>query len=177
MPTSRPYAIEHICNWIIENKPHRILDIGFGHGKWGFLAREYTDVWYGRMLNYNGIRTIIDGIDIYSKYNTPITREIYNTIYIGDVLAILPNLNAYDLIICCDMLEHLNKKQGERLLKWIRVKAFDAFITTPQKQSNQQAVYGNEHEKHLCGWNEIELSRFGAVKKLGNLFLLEIHST
>lgn len=48
MPTSSPDPITYVCKKIVEVKPNTVLDVGVGFGKYGFLAREYTDIWNDR---------------------------------------------------------------------------------------------------------------------------------
>ena len=44
MPTSHSGQINTIVDLIISINPKKILDVGIGHGKYGFLTREYLDV-------------------------------------------------------------------------------------------------------------------------------------
>jgi len=174
VPCSRPSALAHICNRIIEKNPMSVLDIGIGFGKFGFLAREYTDVRLGRYFHW---RTKIDGIEIFEKYVTPLQRQIYDNIYIGNAIDILPTLDKYDMIICSDMLEHLNEKDGVFLLDAIEEKTRFAMIATPIRVLRQEALYNNEHEKHISAWSKETLSKWGRVYSFDNMHLLEIASS
>jgi len=80
MPTSQLYQLNEISELIVLTAPARVLDIGSGFGKFGFLAREYLDIWEGR-YSPEQWRTTIDCIEVYSAYITPVHRHIYNTIY------------------------------------------------------------------------------------------------
>ncbi len=174
MPSSRPYALVQICNRIMEKNPNSILDIGIGFGKFGFLAREYTDVRLGRYFNW---KTRIDGIEIFEKYVTQLQRQIYDSIFIGNAINILPTLNNYDMIICSDMLEHLSEEDGFSLLDTIKQKSKFAMIVTPVRVLVQEAIYNNEHERHISAWPIETLSRWGKVFQFENTYLLEISST
>ena len=174
MPCSRPSALAPMCNRIFEKNPSSILDIGVGFGKIGFLAREYTDVRLGRYFDW---KTRIDGIEIYEKYITKLQREIYNNIYIGDAIHILPTLSHYDMIICSDMLEHLTYDDGVSLLDLIKDKSKFAMIATPVRVLQQGELYGNIHEKHISSWPKETLSKWGQVLQLDNAYLLEISPT
>lgn len=157
----------------MEKNPMSVLDIGIGFGKFGFLAREYTDVRLGRYFDW---KTRIDGIEIFEKYITQLQREIYDNIYIGDAIEILPTLDRYDMIICSDVLEHFNEKDGAALLDSIREKSRFSMIATPVKVLQQEALYDNEHERHLSAWSEEILSNWGEVLQFENTYLLEITS-
>lgn len=158
----------------MENNPMSVLDIGIGFGKFGFLAREYTDVRLGRYFNWE---TRIDGIEIFEKYVTRLQREIYDNIYIGSAIDILPTLGHYDIIICSDMLEHLSERDGVFLLNSIKEKTKFAMIATPVRVLLQEALYDNEHEKHISTWPKEILSNWGEVSQFDNTYLLEITST
>ena len=173
MPCSRPHALETICNRIIEKNPISILDIGIGFGKFGFLAREYTDIFHGRYFDWE---TRIDGIEIFEKYITQLQKEIYDHIYIGNALDVLPTLSRYDMIICSDMLEHMSEQNGTVLLDLIKRQSKYAMITTPVTVLHQDALYDNEHEKHISEWSKETLSNWGEVFQFENAYLLEISS-
>jgi peptidylprolyl isomerase len=174
MPCSRPSALAPMCNRMIEKNPMSVLDIGIGFGKFGFLAREYTDVRLGRYFNW---QTRIDGIEIFEKYVTPLQRAIYDNIYIGNAVNILPTLGDYDMIICSDMLEHLSESEGVSLISSIKQKSGFAMIVTPVRVLQQEALYDNEHERHVSAWSKEALSKWGEVLQFDNTHLLEISST
>ena len=48
MPTSFHHHISKMVDWVVRLQPRSILDIGVGFGKWGFLCREYLDIFQGR---------------------------------------------------------------------------------------------------------------------------------
>jgi len=173
MPCSRPTALAPMCNRIMEKDPMSVLDIGIGFGKFGFLAREYTDVRLGRYFNW---KTRIDGIEIFEKYITQLQREIYDNIYIGDAIDILPTLGRYDMIICSDVLEHFSEQDGTVLLDLIKDRCKFAMIVTPVTVLHQEALYNNEHERHISAWSKEILSNWGEVFQFENAYLLEISS-
>ena len=173
MPCSRPTTVTAICNRIFEKNPMSVLDIGIGFGKYGFLAREYTDVRLGRYFNW---QTKIDGIEIYEKYIKQLQREIYDHIFIGDAVKILPTLDNYDMMICSDMLEHLSERDGEILLDTMKKKSKFAMIATPINVLHQDAIYDNENERHISSWSRQKLERWGKVSEYDNTYLLEIAS-
>ena len=174
MPSSRPIAINYVCNKILEINPMSVLDIGIGFGKFGFLAREYTDIWHGRYFKWE---TKIEGIEAFERYVGLLQRLVYDKIHIGDALNVILQLDyKYDLIICSDMLEHLEKDRGLELLKVITKKGKYSIIVLPIFPSPQGNVYGNEYERHRARWDYPELEKFGQVKSIlkNNTFILEI---
>ena len=97
MPSSVPQPLTHICNRILKIKPETFLDIGVGHGKWGFLVREYTDVWKSRMHREEN-QTIIHGIEAYPEYIGQIQQLIYDKIFYGEALKMIKHtpMQKYD---------------------------------------------------------------------------------
>ena len=176
MPSSIPQPLTHICNRILKLKPETFLDIGIGHGKWGFLVREYTDAWKSRM-SPSTYKTVIHGIEAYPDYISKLQHEIYDKIFIGEAIDVINDtgIDKYDLIIFAATIEHMPKDVGHSLLKIITKKCKQAFITTPKdaKVSGKSMNY-NPYETHLCEWSKNELEQYGEVKEIGSIFLLNI---
>jgi FKBP-type peptidyl-prolyl cis-trans isomerase 2 len=80
------------------------------------------------------------------------------------------------MIICSDMLEHLSEKEGIFLLNLIKEKSKFAMIVTPVRVLQQQAIYDNEHERHISAWPMEILSKWGEVFQFENTYLLEMSS-
>lgn len=178
MPSSVPQPLTHICNNILRIKPKTFLDIGIGHGKWGFLVREYTDIWKSRKPDE--YQTIIHGIEAYEDYIGLIQGAIYDEIFIGEAIDMITKtgIDIYDLIIFAATIEHMSKDEGHSLLKIILNKSRNAFITTPKnvKISGKSMNY-NPYETHICEWSMEELSEYGDVRDIGgNVLLLQIRS-
>jgi len=153
MPIARPTAIQTVCEWIMEKRPKRVLDIGIGFGMWGFLARNYGVMWDPTLTKekyHNWKNEItVDGIEISKDLITPLQELIYNKIYIGNMLDIIPKLGKYDLIIMGDVIEHVTKEEAISFLKIVREKG-PIILTTPDYWNEGKAIMGNEHEKHKC---------------------------
>lgn len=163
MGTSTPAALTHICRRIIQLRPKSVLDIGVGFGKYGFLAREYTDIYYGNHFEWE---TRIDGIEGFERYVTKLQKIVYDNIYIGDAVEIIKTLGAYDLILSVDMLEHLEKEQGQLLLQDIVSRGKTSIVSLPIKPSKQgPGKYSNKFGPHRSIWTEEDLGKFGEVIK------------
>jgi len=152
MPTSRPNHLAYLCNRIIELQPHRVLDVGVGFGKFGFLVREYTDIWNQRYLEKDW-KTKIYGIEIFSDYITKIQTNVYDHIIIDNALDQIGRLGEFDLIYCGDMIEHLTKEDGFKLIELMKQHTKHIIIVTPVVVSEQGAVFNNENERHLSQWS------------------------
>lgn len=173
MPTSRPTHLRWLCEWIIENQPKTILDIGSGFGSKGMLFREYTDIWNLRYKRKDWT-TKIDAIEIFEDYIGELQRQIYDTIYQGDALQILENykkLPDYELIYAGDILEHFTKEEGIKFIKLLRKKGDKVIIVTPIKVSDQGAILGNEHETHKSQWSKEDFID-AEVIETGNMYII-----
>lgn len=152
MPSSSSSQISVIVQLISLTNPQSLLDIGVGFGKYGFLAREYLELWDGRE-RYSEWTRRIDGVEAYHEYLTPIHRLIYNDLYEGNALDVIKELTfRYDLALLIDVLEHFEAADGERLLREVRGKARNLLISTPKHPGHQDAAFGNPFEKHLSEW-------------------------
>ena len=161
MPTSRPYHLTWLCNKIIELQPKSILDIGVGFGSKGMLFREYTDVWSGNMFEH---KARIDGVEIFDKYLGKLQKEIYDNIYVGNIVDIVDTLGEYDLIYMGDVLEHLERFAGEELINKLKKKTKHLIIVTPAKVSHQGDVYGNTNESHVSQWYPVDFPDFDVIE-------------
>ncbi len=172
MPTSDPWAMGYIAQKLFEIQPKTVLDIGIGCGKYGFLTREYSDRDYCCGLSPK--KVILHGVEIYEKYITNIQRAIYDEIFIGNALDLLPSLvDNYEVIIMGDVIEHFKKEDGIKMIDLIQKKSNNFFIVTPNGYSPQGAFHDNIYETHLSGWTFEELSNYGNASFFGNLLLLE----
>jgi predicted SAM-dependent methyltransferase len=86
---------------------------------------------------------------------TPVHKFIYNNIFIGNALEILPDLkDKYDLILMIDVFEHFTYQDGLKLLRECRQKSNNILISVPISLSDQETVFCNEFEKHKYAWNK-----------------------
>ena len=158
MPSSSYEPIADAMKIIMEMGPNKILDVGCGFGKFGFLCREYLEV-YGYRYNKEKWIRRIDTIEAYPNYITPIHKYLYNNIYIGDILDFIDKIENYDLIILSDVIEHIEKEKALKLLDDLCKKSPRLLVITPngfrpQTSSNNPYVRENKYEEHTCGFLE-----------------------
>jgi cyclopropane fatty-acyl-phospholipid synthase-like methyltransferase len=172
MPSSHYFQLNEIVDLIILTKPMKVLDIGVGFGKYGFLAREYLELWKDGG-EYQKWDSQIDGIEAFESYITPVHKFIYNTIFIGNALDILPSLqDKYDLILMIDVFEHFTFEEGTRLLEECRKKGKNILISVPLSMFAQEAVYGNLFETHKYAWKRKDFNHIS-----DKFFLRNVKST
>lgn len=143
MPSSLPATIQHIIKFYEKELPSRILDVGFGWGKYGLLAREY--------LNGKVDLERLDGIEVWKPYIGPIQRAIYDNIYEIDVRNFVPEIN-YDLVLMVDVIEHMDKSDGLEVFNKLRSITKYIIVSTPMGFSYQGEEFNNPYEVHRSGW-------------------------
>ena len=157
MPTSRYKHLPAILDIVLSQEPLSILDVGAGFGKWGLLFREYTDIAavdaeparYGK----DGWKVRIDGVEGFPDYLTPAHDYVYNNVYVGDMCALIPEMDRYDVIFLGDVIEHVELEQGKALLRACAERANRlVLVTTPARTGPQEAVCGNTLEEHRSAW-------------------------
>lgn len=167
MPSSNFYQIDRLSEIIFSINPESTLDVGVGFGKYGYLIREYVDIW--RDGQFRKFKRRLDGIEAFEKYINPAHKFIYNKIYVGDALSLLPKIKTkYDLAILIDCLEHFSCTRGLRLLKLLSKKSKTILVSTPKKMQPQGAVFGNIYEQHVYQWKKDDFLIFPEVAFFGN---------
>ena len=162
MPSSNFEQIPVILNILLRLRPRSILDVGTGFGKYGFLAREYLEIWGEDKKDFGKFDIRIDGVEGFEDYITPCHRYIYDNIYLEDILAFAKKQDfKYDVVLMIDVLEHIEKKDGRVLLKTLTEKNRNLVIATPSKFYEQEASFSNPLEIHRSFWTREELSQFG----------------
>ena len=144
MPTSFMQNIPDVVELMQKLKPKRILDIGIGNGKYGLLAHEYID----------GVE--VDGVEAYEPYITDIQRAIYHNIFIGDVTKMdAKKLKGYDLYLMIDVIEHVPKSVGHRILQQL-----DGLVLESTPVEDYRAHYENHFEDHVSHWTPDDFKNY-----------------
>jgi len=163
MPSSQVAQIGTVMELVLATRPMSVLDIGVGFGKYGFLCREYLELWDGREV-YSDWQRNIDGIEAFPKYITPMHDYIYNNIYIGDAQEVVPQLiekgKEYDLILMIDVIEHFSIDDGMNLLRSCSKISKACLVSTPLNASPQGAAFENDYETHRSQWRQEHFGEF-----------------
>jgi hypothetical protein len=154
VPSSFPDALSVVAAWVQALGPASVLDVGIGFGKYGLLFREYLDVApRGEAGGRDRAAVRIDGIEAWAPYVGALQRAIYDRVYVGDALALLPSLGPYDLVFAADVLEHFTREDGVRFLDVAAARAtLGVLIVTPALALEQGEVFGNPFERHRSAW-------------------------
>ncbi len=157
MPTSTPYAVPIVASCLRQLKPTSVLDVGIGFGKYGFVVREYLDVWdLADYRDYGKSRwqTRLEGIEATPEYITPLQEYIYDHIHRGEAQHVIDRLGQYDVIMMGDVLEHFEKDEGRRLIRQLFQHANQCVLLMfPPNCEPNDDVLGNPYESHRSAWS------------------------
>jgi SAM-dependent methyltransferase len=153
MPVSTGVLISSALAEIVRLEPHSVLDAGCGFGLWGFLCRLYLDVFPGRRYREEW-EVRIEGIEVFPRYIMPHQEFIYGHIHIGKVEDLVGELGAFDLYIFGDVLEHLDKDVGVRVLETACRKTNKGVLINIPLGGGwcREAPDENVYEAHLSAW-------------------------
>ena len=151
MPSSPLLTVNAVVGTVRRLRPRRVLDIGVGSGKWGFLLREQTDLEVGRDRSEWTIT--IDGVEGFPDYIGDHQRAVYDSIYIGDAIDWLSAYRAerYDVALAMDIIEHFEPEGAVVLVREALRCADVLFVTTP-KRFYRQHDERNPLQSHLSWW-------------------------
>lgn len=177
MPFSQSSQLSTIVGLIETCQPKSILDVGVGFGQYGFLARtnlEHFNLFevdgdFARKRERSEWNIVIDGIEAFKDYITPVHEYAYNTIHIGNALHVLPTLtNHYDMVLAIDILEHFDKEDGKRFIELLKQVCKGTVLVSTPKEFVSQQIEANPYENHRSCWSLIELQACGFTTVLEN---------
>jgi len=161
LPSSQLHQISTIVEIIAAANPRSLLDIGAGFGKYGVLAREYLELHDFSWKKANW-RCRVDGIEAFEEYLSDLHGFVYNRVYVGNALEIVPTLkDPYDLILLIDVLEHFSFADGVKILDGCMRLSKNVVVSTPLDWFAQTELFGNPYEVHKSHWKKRDFRQFG----------------
>ncbi|MCL5070636.1 MAG: class I SAM-dependent methyltransferase [Actinobacteria bacterium] len=126
--------------------PKTVLDLGCGEGT---LMQFISD---GKNWQITGIEIYKKAIDVARK------RNAYYKLIQGDLLKTIKNnlKSKYDVVFFSQVIEHVTRSQGEKILDEIEKLAKKRIIVgTPRGFMEQPHEFldGNPHQVHKSGWS------------------------
>ena len=142
-------AYKELAYHIFNNKRKiKVLDIGFGMGHLGYMIKSNPDTKHWE----------VDGIDghLTTCYNKELfSNKYYRNIFHGYAQDLTVNqLKDYDLICLLDVIEHLDVKAANSLLRILLSSLNDKsflFLSTPMFFMPQTNLEAGDLEEHLIG--------------------------
>lgn len=152
MPNSAYQNTAFVLDYVSGLEPKSILDVGAGFGRWGFLCRCHIAGGYS-LVELPKQELVIDAVEVFRPNISPVYDAVYNHVYHGDIREVIQDLGQYDVIICGDMIEHLEKCEGLRLVDEMKKHCNMALVLSiPFGFCPQGVVHGNEYEVHRSSW-------------------------
>lgn len=125
----------------------------------------------GRLLELlsNGKKWKVTGVDIFKKnVDAAAKREIFVKAIKGDVVKVSKQLikekKKFDVVFCSQVIEHINRKDGEELLKLVdHLAKKRIFMGTPRGFMVQPEMFlgDNPHMVHKSGWSQEDFEQRG----------------
>lgn len=152
MPSSYHGFINEVIDVYLPTYPQKVLDIGVGFGKWGFLFREYGDIFRGNLKPENW-KIEINGIEAFPNYKTPNYDYVYNNVIFDDILNVYQDQIGYDFVFAGDVIEHLEKEDALKVINFLKNNNKIVVISIPLTDVWAQGeVFGNKYEEHKSVW-------------------------
>jgi len=154
---------------IAEGKPlpspeFKILDVGAGFGKWGFLIRDSFDVMSFQNFKKEDWKLDITAIEPFPKCITHLQENIYNKIIKKDFFECIDDLENFDLVIFGDVIEHFEKEKGYEVIEKLFKHTNNIIISTPNGFLPQGPWGENELEIHKSGWTIEDFKKYNVVE-------------
>lgn len=160
MPGSRfvSWAIDQVARI----RPSATLDVGCGYGFYGLAVRGVVDVYgskkypdkkFAATKKWKNNR--VDAVEVYEPYIRSLQREIYDDIFICDIYDGLKSglvSGPYDLVLCIDVIEHIEKERGIYMLSKLFTITDYVIVVTPVDDLRDNAYGDNVYEKHISTW-------------------------
>jgi hypothetical protein len=148
----------------------KILDIGAG------------SAWYWEQLKVKEKSvllevTLLDAITLNNPESTS-TQITYRRVVgtVPESLSAIPS-NSFDFVLACDLIEHLPKESGYKLLYEIdRISIGSSMIFTPNGFVWQPPSINNPFNAHISGWKSSEIRHLGWKKVRGHTGLKILRS-
>ena len=155
---------------ILDNIPTGItslLDVGCGRGIIGALCRIYRGA--GRMVGIDGFQPYLDFCAQHRLYDELQLRAL------EDLPLPFSDLE-FDAVTCIEVIEHLPKGMGHRLLDELERVGRTVIVTTPTTYFHQDGFDGNPLQEHRSAWSVSDFEQRGyVVRGAGGLKLLGRH--
>ncbi len=162
MSTS-PLAFDPI---VVQNlEGHSFLDVGCGHGKWGYLLKKY------RWSKSEPIE--VTGIDLFEPHIRALEREgTYDRLLTASATELPFPDQSFDSAIACEILEHLAQSDGQKLISELKRVCRCSFVVTtpnfPCLRGGGETMDGfNEYEAHKHNFLYHEFCTLGFTQVIG----------
>lgn len=157
-----PFTATNMAWRMIDRSAKNLLDVGCGPGRMGSVIRRHRDIY-------------AVGVDAYNPYlEICKSNNSYDKLIQGDVRELSFEDKSFDVILCTELIEHLEKAEACELIKKMeRIARKQVIITTPVGKYEAHAHDDNDFQEHRSVWRPSEIKKMGySVRGVGlrNLF-------
>ena len=152
-----------VMNEIPKLTDKRVLDVGCGHGIWGFLMQSER----------SGSESYVVGMDLFKPYLKHCKKyRVYDDLVLCHVSKFPFRKRSFDLVLACDLIEHLSKHKGYYFLEEIEKTGIKIILSTPNGFKKQKATDLPYTEAHKSAWRPSDfINRGYKVHGLGFKFI------
>jgi len=158
MPIGSYAAIPLLAQALLQYRPRSVLDLGMGFGGGGVVVRQWLD------LGVRPWRTYLVGVEAWADYRNPVW-DLYNVVYVQTIEQFASaSAESFDCVLLGDVVEHFEKDAGRKVLASVKplvAAGGSLLLATPATFRPQEAVYGNERERHRSLWSPDDLIELG----------------
>ncbi|CAN5678132.1 class I SAM-dependent methyltransferase [soil metagenome] len=159
-------GIAHILD-AIPNEARSLLDVGCGGGVIGALCRIYRSM--DRLVGVDAHAPAIELCRRHSFYDEVLDLDIT-----ADRLPFADS--SFDVVTCIEVIEHVGREDGLRLLDELERVGRSVIVTTPNGYLEQDDLEGNPLQRHLSGWSVGDFARRGyRVQGIGGMRIFGGH--
>lgn len=173
MPSSSPSPIPSVISVIWQLSPRSVLDVGAGNGKYGVLFREYLEARHNNdETSIPGKRLVqIDAVEGFPEYVGELHRVVYDNVFTDLIqdFVVRHNERSYDFIYAGDVIEHIDSEDARNTVipSLLRMSRMGMLISVPYRFKEQEAVYGNELERHRSHWTRADFRSLAPHSHVG----------
>ena len=129
-----------------------VLDVGCGRGMLGCLLRIYREP--TRLIAVDTFRPYLDFVEKLGIYDSVLQLDVSKSK--------LPfEEKEFDIVLCLEVIEHLKKEEGLRLLSELERVSKRVIVSTPGIFRNQRLFDGNVNQAHLSYYHVKEFEGRG----------------
>jgi 2-polyprenyl-3-methyl-5-hydroxy-6-metoxy-1,4-benzoquinol methylase len=159
-------GIAHILD-AIPVEARSLLDVGCGGGVIGALCRIYRSM--DRMVGVDAHGPALELCRRHSFYDDVLDFDITSgSLPFGEA--------TFDVVTCIEVIEHVGREDGLRLLDELERVGRYVIVTTPNGFLEQEELAGNPLQRHLSGWTVADFSKRGyRVQGIGGMRIFGEH--
>jgi SAM-dependent methyltransferase len=145
-----PFTAMNLVWRMIDRSGKSLLDVGCGQGRVGSVIKRHRDIY-----------TV--GVDAYNPYLELCKKDnSYDKLIQSDVRKLSFENKSFDVVLCTQLIEHLEKAEAYELIKRMEdIARKQIVITTPVGKYEAHARDGNDLQEHKSTWQPAELKQMG----------------